>query len=204
MRNPYIIGKNKDLKTRDLFYLMKATMNKNQTICLSTSINNKNLQRSPGVMIQSDEGDNFTFSERNFETNVNRPWIIVGDVGNKHFQIDKPLYVLTNDTLWEFFKLRTLQKSNRLGSLHDNDFKWNRRFSDNFYERRGNFENLILITMVDEEMSYNILPKNWKSLVNSSSVVPHSFEVCYKINKSNYLILPYLFYFNSDYKSSLW
>ena len=193
MRNPYIIGKNKDLKTRNLFYLMKATMNENQTICLSTSINNKNLQKSPGVIIQSDEGDNFTFSDRNFETNINRPWIIVGDVENKHFQFDKPLYVLTNDTLWEFFKLRTLHKSNQLGSLHDNDFKWNRRFSDNFYERRGNFENLTLITMVDEEMSYNILPKNWKSLVNSSSVVPHSFEVCYKINKSNYQILSYLF-----------
>ena len=134
-------------------------------------------------MIQSDEDNNFTFSDRNFETNINRPWIIVGDVENKHFQFDKPLYVLTNDTLWEFFKLRTLQKSNRLGSLHDNDFKWNRRFSDNFYERRGNFENLTLITMVDEEMSYNKLPKNWKSFVNYSSVVPHSFEVCSKINK---------------------
>ena len=47
----------------------------------------------------------------------------------------------------------------------------------NFYKRRGNFENIVLIAMTGEDMSFNELPNNWKSVANISKIVPNSYEV---------------------------
>ena len=108
---------------------------------------------------------------------IERPWIIDGEVKQIYSRIDKPLYTLTNGTLFEHFELMTIQRSNTLGIIVENNFIWNENISNDFYERRGNFENLTLIAMTDEEKSYNQLPKNWKSLANVSNILPKSFEV---------------------------
>ena len=110
MKNPYIISKIENLKTRDMFYLMKETMKINQTISLTTSISNKNLQVSPGIVIQHDQNHGFGFDEQNFMSNIQKPWIFVGEIEKKYSRIDKPVYVLINDTLWEHFE-------NTLGTL---------------------------------------------------------------------------------------
>ena len=52
MKNPIIIGEINNLRTKEMFTLMKNVMNLNQTICLSTSFRNDSLQPSPGIVIQ--------------------------------------------------------------------------------------------------------------------------------------------------------
>ena len=42
MKNPFIIGEIGDLKTQDMFHLMKETMKTNQTICVTTLIGKSN------------------------------------------------------------------------------------------------------------------------------------------------------------------
>ena len=87
------------------------------------------------------------------------------------------MYLFTNGTLWEHFEIKTLQKTNRLGKLWGKEFKWNVNMPKNFYERRGSFENITLIAMTAEEMLYNQLPKDWKSLVKTSQIVADTYEV---------------------------
>ena len=152
-------------------------MKRNQTICVTTSIKDENIQRSPGIIIKPYQDDDFSFNQTKFASNILKPWIIAGDVERKYAPIDKPLYTLINGALWEHFELKTMQKTNRLGRLYGKEFKWKENMPQNFYERRGNFENVTLIAMTTKEMSYVTLLKDWKSPVNKSQVVSDSYEV---------------------------
>ena len=72
-----------------------------------------------------------------------------------------------------------MKNSYTLGKYVGKKFKWNKHMPRNFYERRGNFENLTLIGMTDTESSFNVLPKYWENNINISNVVPNSFEVLF-------------------------
>ena len=177
MKSPYIVGKLRDMKTQSMIFLMKETMKRNQTVCVTTSIKDENARTSPGIIIQSDQYDKVRFHENNFTSTIQRPWILTGEVEKHYFPIDKPLYVFTNGTLLEHFEIKGLKKTNKLGRLYGKKFMWHYNIPRNFFERRGNFENITLIAMTAEEMAYNKFPKDWKSLVNISSLVPDAYEV---------------------------
>ena len=53
---------------------------------------------------------------------INKPWIIVGKLSEIHSQLDKPLYFLENDTLWEQFRFKSFKKRNKLGTPIKNYF----------------------------------------------------------------------------------
>ena len=48
MRNPVIVGNNDDLKSNNMFSLMKNVMRQNQSICLMSNFRDDAIQQSPG------------------------------------------------------------------------------------------------------------------------------------------------------------
>ena len=73
MKNPIIIGEINNLRTKEMFTLMKNVMNLNQTICLSTSFRNDSLQTSPGIVTQSTKHTSANFFGQNTFANVKKP-----------------------------------------------------------------------------------------------------------------------------------
>ena len=122
---------------------------------------------------------NFGINTQNFLSNIQKPWIIVGHARKIYPPIDKSLYVLKNGVLSENFAIKKMKNSYTLGKFIGKKFKWNKHMPRNFYERRGNFENISLIGMTDIESSFNILPKDWENDASISNVVPNTFEVLF-------------------------
>ena len=178
MTNPIIVGKINNLRTKEMFTLMKNVMNLNQTICLSTSFRNDSLQSSPGIVIQPTKHTSAKFFGQNTFTNVQKPWILVVKELEKYSRIDEPIFFLENKTLWEYYGFKSMKKANILANLQDDgEFKWNQKYSKNFLERRGNFENIKLITMTDSYLAFTQLPRNLDEIANISKEVPDSYEV---------------------------
>ena len=177
MTNPIIIGRQSDLKTKELFNLMKDVMSVDQTISLTTTIRNGSLQKSPGIMLRPDKFGIANFYSQDVNANIQKPWIIVGKQTQKYSRIDEPLYVLDNGTLWEHFKFKSLIKSRELAKINGNELKWASNIPKNFFERRGNLENMTLIAMTEAEKMYNELPNNLEEAANVSKIVPNSYEV---------------------------
>ena len=178
MTNPIIIGEINNLRTKEMFTLMKNVMNLNQTICFSTSFRNDSLQTSPGIVIQPTKHTSAKFFGQNKFANVKKPWILVVKELEKYSRIDEPIFFLENKTLWEHYGFKSMKKSNILANQQDNgEFKWNQKYSKNFLERRGNFENIKLITMTESSTTSTQLPRNLDEIANISKEVPDSYEV---------------------------
>ena len=178
MTNPVIIGKINDLRTKEMFTLMKNVMKLNQTICLSKSIRNNSLQTSPGIVIQPTEHIFAQFFDQNTYANIKKPWILVGKKLEKYSQIDQLIFFLENKTLWERYEFKSMKKANILAIQQDDgEFKWNQKYSENFLERRGNFENTKLIAMTESWLDLTQLPRNLDEIANISKKVPDSYEV---------------------------
>ena len=178
MTNPIIIGEINALRTKEMFTLMKNVMKLNQTICLSKSIRNNSLQTSPGIVIQPTEHIFAQFFDQNTYANIKKPWILVGKKLEKYSRIDELIFFLENKTLWERYEFKSMKKTNILAIQQDDgEFKWNQKYSENFLERRGNFENIKLITMTDSFMTFTQLPRNLDEIANISKKVPDSYEV---------------------------
>ena len=178
MTNPVIIGKINDLRTKEMFTLMKNVMKLNQTICLSKSIRNNSLQTSPGIVIQPTEHIFAQFFDQNTYANIKKPWILVGKKLEKYSRIDELIFFLENKTLWERYEFKSMKKTNILAIQQDDgEFKWNQKYSENFLERRGNFENTKLITMTESWLALTQLPRNLDEIANISKEVPESYEV---------------------------
>ena len=79
MTNPIIVGRQSDLKTKELFNLMKDVMSVDQTISLTTTIRNGSLQKSPGIMLRPDKFGIANFYGQKANRNIQNPWIIVGN-----------------------------------------------------------------------------------------------------------------------------
>ena len=177
MTNPIIIGRQSDLKTKELFNLMKDVMSVDQTISLTTTLRNGSLQTSPGIMLRQDKFGITNFYSQEVNANIQKPWIIVGKQTQKYSRIDEPLYVLDNGTLWEHFKFKSLIKSRELAKINGNELKWASNVPKNFFQRRGNLENMTLIAMTETEKMYNELPNNLEEVATVSEIVPNSYEV---------------------------
>ena len=178
MTNPVIIGKINDLRTKEMFTLMKNVMKLNQTICLSKSIRNNSLQTSPGIVIQPTEHIFAQFFDQNTYANIKKPWILVVKKLEKYSRIDELIFFLENKTLWERYEFKSMKKTNILAIQQDDgEFKWNQKYSENFLERRGNFENTKLIAMTESWLALTQLPRNLDEIANISKEVPESYEV---------------------------
>ena len=178
MSNPVIVGEKSKLRSKEMFHLMKDVMKLNQTIFLTTNIRNISLLKSPGIAIES-FNDNFKslFDTQNMNANIKRPWIIVTKNLKKYSRIDEPLYFLANETLLEHYELKSMTKTNALGTLLGKEFEWNKDYSKDFFERRANFEGITLLGMTDTEMNFNQLPKGFENIAMDSIKVPNTKEV---------------------------
>ena len=178
MSNPVIVGEKSKLRSNEMFYLMKDVMKLNQTIFLTTNVRNISLRKSPGIAIES-FNDNFKslFDTQNTNANIKRPWIIVTKKLNEYSRIDEPLYFLANETLSERYELKSIFKTNVLGTLLGKEFEWNKDYSKDFFERRANFEGITLLGMTDTELNFNQLPKGFENIAMDSIKVPNTKEV---------------------------
>ena len=178
MSNPVIIGEKSTLKNKKMFHLMKDVMKLNQTICLTTNIRNTSLLKSPGIAIEPfNDNVKSLFDIQDMNANIKRPWIIVTNNLKKYSRIDEPLYLLANETLLEQYELKSVTKTNILGTLNGEEFEWNREYPEDFFERRANFEGITLLGMTDVELNFNQLPKGFEKMVKDSRKVPNTYEV---------------------------
>ena len=175
MAHPLIIGKHNDIKTKEMFHLMKDVMNLNQTISMITKFRNDSLLNIPGVMINPDRDTISDFHHKNICQKLQKPWVIIGQQIHKYSQIDEPLYYLKNGLLFEHYEFKSLRRTNVLGQFNNNEFVWNENIKTNLFERRGNFENLTLIGVTEHDRTFTDFPPN---LVNVSTIVPKTVEVC--------------------------
>ena len=104
--------------------------------------------------------------------------MIVGKTKIKYSRIDEPLYFLDNGILSERYELKSIRKSNVLATIDSNELKWNSNKARNFFERRGNFENITLFAVTDAYALYNQLPENFKDIAPISNVIHNTYEVC--------------------------
>ena len=57
------------------------------------------------------------------------------------------------------------------------NFIWNQNISPDFFERRGNFNNITLFGMTDAETTFNQLPTDFEKTANPSKEIPETYEV---------------------------
>ena len=188
MANPIIIGELGYLRNPKMFHLMKNVMTLNQSICLTTTITNNTLQRSPGIIFKTNARATSKFQDQITSAHVNKPWIIIDKPPKKYSPIDVPLYFLENEILWEHYELKSMRFHNSLGRLDGEQFVWNQNISPNFFERRGNFYNITLFGMTDTETTYNQLPADRGKTKNPSKEIFETYEV--KANMQQALMWP--------------
>ena len=156
-------------------------MTLNQSICLTTTITNSTLQRSPGIIFTTNARATFKFQDQITSAHINKPWIIVDNQPKKYTPIDVPLYFLENEMLWEHYELKSMRFHNSLGRLDGEQFIWNRNISPNFFERRGNFNNITLFGMTDATITFNQLPTDLEKTESPSKEISETYEVKAKI-----------------------
>ena len=176
MSNPMIIGELRYLRNQNMFHLMKNVMMLNQSICLTTTIQNNTLQRSAGIIFKTNTS---TFNDQ--ITHIQKPWIIIDKKPEKFSPIDVPLYFLTNEMIWEHYELKYMRKSNYLGRFNGETFIWNQNISRHLFERRGNFNNITLFGMTESELTFNQLPTDLKKFGKLSKEMSDSYEVKPKV-----------------------
>ena len=105
MRNPIIVGDNKALKMDKMAHLMKKIMKQNQSVWITSNLNNGSMQESPGIILRQNVPD--TFYE--IPMNLHKPWVIIGEEADIHSQINQPLYFIENRTLYEQYEFKSLK-----------------------------------------------------------------------------------------------
>ena len=183
MSNPIIVGELGYLRNQNMFHLMKDVMMLNQSICLTTTIQNNTLQRSPGIIFKTNLADTSMFLDQIKSTHIQKPWIIIDKQPGNHSPINVPLYFLKNEILWEHYELKYMKKSNYLGRFNGETFIWNQNISQHFFERRGNFNNITLFGMTESELTFNQLPTDLEKIGKPSKEISDTYEV--KTNDMN-------------------
>ena len=79
--------------------------------------------------------------------------------------------------LWEHYELKSMRFHNSLGRLDGEQFIWNQNVAQNFFERRGNFNNITLFGMTETELTFNQLPKDLEKTEKPSKEVSETYEV---------------------------
>ena len=108
--------------------------------------------------------------------------LLSGNPQITHSRIDEPVYFLDEGSLWEHFQFRSIEKSNKLATLSKNGFQWNPNQSRNFYERRGNFQNITLFGVTEVWTTYNYLTNQFKKEDHVSQTILNTHEVKYVLN----------------------
>ena len=122
MSNPMIVGEFGYLRNRNMFHLMKNVMTLNQSICLTTTIQNNTLQRSAGIIFKTNLAATSTFHDQIKSTLIQKPWIFIDKQPENYSPINVPLYFLKNEMLWEHYELKYMRKSNYLGRFNGKTF----------------------------------------------------------------------------------
>ena len=65
--------------------------------------------------------------------------------------------------------------------LDGEKFIWNQNIPQDFFERRGNFNNIALFGMTDAETTFNQLPTDFEKTANPSKEISETYEVKAKI-----------------------
>ena len=110
MSNPMVVGEFGYLRNQKMFHLMKNVMILNQSICLTTTIRNYTLQRSPGICLKTNTRAPIKFYDQIKFARIQKPWIIIDKlpanyfpindkVSENYIPIDEPLYFLENKKL---------------------------------------------------------------------------------------------------------
>ena len=176
MSNPMVVGEFGYLRSRKMFHLMKNVMMFNQSICLTTTIRNNTLQRSPGIFIKPNSRAPIKFYDQIKSAHIQKPWIIIENYF-PYFPIDVPIYFLENKELSEHYELKSMRKSNSLGRFNGDEFIWNQNLSQNIFERRGNFNNITLFGMTETQLTFNQLPTDLEKIEQASQLIPETYEV---------------------------
>ena len=78
--NPMVVGESEYLINRKMFHLMKNVMTLNQSICLTTTITNSALQRSPGIVFKTNGRATSKFQDHIISAHINKhtwpEWIL--------------------------------------------------------------------------------------------------------------------------------
>ena len=130
MANPMIIGELGYLRNQKMFHLMKNVMILNQSICLTTTIRNNTLQRSPGIILKPNARATIKFYDQITSAQIQKPWIIIDKLPASYFPsdenflanyfpIDVPLYFLENKMLWEHYEFQFMRLHSSLKRLDD-------------------------------------------------------------------------------------
>ena len=201
MSNPMIIGELGYLRNQKMFHLMKNVMMLNQSICLTTTIRNNTLQRSPGIILKPNAGVTIKFYDKITSAHIKKPWIIIDKLPTSYFPsddknsanyfpIDVPIYFLENKMLMEHYELKSMRTSNYLGRFIGKEFMWNQTLSQNIFERRGNFNNITLFGMTETQLTFNQLPTDLEKIEQPSKVIPETYEVKANTYTLNTLVWP--------------
>ena len=188
MSNPMVVGEFGYLRNRKMFHLMKNVMILNQSICLTTTIRNNTPQRSPGIILKPNARATIKFYDQIRSVHIQKPWIIIDRLPASYFPsdekklahyfpIDVPLYFLENKILWEHYELKSMRTTNYLGRFIVEEFLWNQNFSQNIFERRGNFNNITLFGMTETQLTFNQLPTDLEKIEKASKSIPETYEV---------------------------
>ena len=202
MSNPMVVSEFGYLRNQKMFHLMKNVMILNQSICLTTTIRNNTLQRSPGIILKPNARATIKFYDQITSAHIQKPWIIIdklpasyfpSDEKNltNYFPIDVPLYFLENKMLWEHYELKSMRTTNYLGRFIVEEFIWNQNLSQNIFERRGNFNNITLFGMTETQLTFNQLPTDLEKIEQPSKVIPETYEVKANNYTLNTLVWPY-------------
>ena len=105
MKNPVIVGDIKELKIDKMFHVMKVIMKQNQSVWITSNLNNGSMQESPGIILRQNVPDNFY----EIPMNLHKPWVIIGKVIERYSQINQPLYFLENGTVYEQFEFKSMK-----------------------------------------------------------------------------------------------
>ena len=177
MKNPIIIESKAHIGNREVLDLMKNVMKSNQTISLPKNFKNVNFEKTSGVIFEPDEYIVHKFFGQKRHAIYRRPWIIVKNRFVKYSRIDEPVYILDNGTLYEYYEFKTLKFSNILLKKNGNEFKWTKNTPQNIFERRGDFQNVTLIAVVESDMGLNKLPTDFEKSAIISEIIPDTYEV---------------------------
>ena len=179
MSNPMVVGESEYLRNRKMFHLMKNVMMFNQSICLTTTIRNNTL-RSPGIFLKTNARTPIKFYDQIKSARIQKPWIIIDKLPAHYFPyfpIDVPIYFLENKKLLEHYELKSMRKSNSLGTFNGDEFIWNQNLSQNIFERRGNFNNVTLFGMTETQLTFNQLLTDLEKIEQASKLIPETYEV---------------------------
>ena len=96
---------------------------------------------------------------------------------NDYSFINEPVYILSNNTLIEAYKYKSMKIQQSLGSFsHIGKFEW--KLNKNFFERRSDLHGITIkgITLTDSAEWMGLKPE-WAKTATITNVIPNAYNV---------------------------